>query len=123
MNKSYYKIGEVSEMLGVTIQTLYYWEKEFDELRPPRVHNHRRYTPADVETVRRIKELLYVRKYKVAAAKELMHGYRKGEPRGELKCKSKTTALTLLGEIKTMTQNEHILVRAEAIERWMRSVD
>lgn len=106
-------------MLGVTIQTLYYWEKEFDELRPPRVHNHRRYTPADVETVRRIKELLYVRKYKVAAAKELMRGYRKCKPRGELKCKSKATALALLGEIKTMTQNEHIIARVEAVEKWL----
>lgn len=30
--KSYYKIGEVAEMLGVSIYTLKYWETQFDEL-------------------------------------------------------------------------------------------
>lgn len=61
--KSYYKVGEVAEMLGVHIYTLRYWEKEFDELEPSRVGNQRRYTPADIEIVKRIMELLYVRKF------------------------------------------------------------
>lgn len=122
-SKSFYKVGEVSEMLGVPIYTLRYWEKEFDELEPARVGNQRRYTPADIEIVRRIMELLYKRKYRIEAAKEALHGYRKCKPRRVPVCRSREDAMNLLGEIKTMTQDEHILVRVEAIEAWIKSVD
>lgn len=121
--KSYYKIGEVAEMLGVSIYTLKYWETQFDELDPPRLNNQRRYTPADIEIVKRIMELLYKRKFRIEAAKEALHGYRKCKPRRVPVCKSKDDALNLLGEIKTMTQDEHILVRVEALEAWIAGIE
>lgn len=117
--KSYYKIGEVAEMLGVSIYTLKYWETQFNELDPPRLNKQRRYTPADIEIVKRIMELLYVRKYRIEAAKEAMHGYRKCKPRRVPKCQSVEDALNLLDEVKTMTQDEHILGRIEAVEALM----
>ncbi len=119
--KSYYKVGEVAEMLGVPIYTLRYWEKEFDELEPSRVGNQRRYTPADIEIVKRIMELLYVRKFRIEAAKEVLHGYRKYPPRRMPVCRSQEDALNLLDEVKTMTQDEHILVRIESIEGWIKN--
>lgn len=119
--KSYYKVGEVAEMLGLPIYTLRYWEQEFDELEPNRVGNQRRYTADDVDVIKRIMELLYVRKYRIEAAKEALHGYRKCPPRRMPVCKSVDDALNLLGEIATMTQDEHILVRVEAIEAWIKN--
>lgn len=121
--KSYYKIGEVAEMLGVSIYTLKYWETQFDELDPPRLNKQRRYTPADIEVVKRIMELLYVRKYRIEAAKEAMHGYRRCKPRRVPLCRSQEDAMNLLDEVKTMTQDEHILVRVEAIEAWVVGIE
>ncbi len=121
--KFYYKIGEVAEMLDVSIYTLKYWETQFDELDPPRLNKQRRYTPADIEIVKRIMELLYVRKYRIEAAKEAMHGYRRRKPRRVPLCRSQKDALNLLSEIKTMTQDEHILVRVEAIEAWIKRTE
>ncbi len=121
--KSYYKIGEVAEMLGVSIYTLKYWETQFDELDPPRLNKQRRYTPADIEIVKRIMELLYVRKYRIEAAKEAMKGYRKCKPRRVPLCRSQEDALNLLDEVKTMTQDEHILVRIEALEVWIKKTE
>lgn len=121
--KSYYKPGEVSEMLGIPIYTLRYWEKEFPELDPQRVNNHRRYTLADIEVVKRIKGLLYERKYRIEAAKEAMSGYRKYPPRRTPKCTTSEDALNLLREATKMTDNEHLIVRIEAVERWIRGID
>ena len=118
-SKTYYKSGEVSEMLGIPIYTLRYWEKEFAGLNPSRVNNQRRYTPADIEVVKRIKELLYERKYRIEAVKEAMSGYRKCPPRRTPKCTTSEDAINLLQEVTKMTDNEHLLVRIEAVERWI----
>lgn len=121
--KSYYKIGEVAEMLGVPATTLRYWEREFDALSPARVGNQRRYTKQDIDIVKRISELLYDRRLTTEAAKTAMSGYRKCRPRRALKCRDAKTALVLLGEIKTMTFDEHIIGRVEAVEGWVNNMD
>jgi len=54
-----YSIGEVSEMLGVTIRTLRVWEDQFKQLKPKRDRVKRRYyLHEDIEIARRIKQLL-----------------------------------------------------------------
>jgi DNA-binding transcriptional MerR regulator len=54
-----YSIGEVSEMLGVTIRTLRVWEEQFKQLKPKRDRVKRRYyLHEDIEIARRIKQLL-----------------------------------------------------------------
>lgn len=71
LTKSYYKIKEVSEMLGVQQSTLRFWEKEFSCLNPRRSStNVRYYTPADIETLRIISYLVRDRGLKLEAAKE-----------------------------------------------------
>lgn len=122
LSKSYYKVGEVAEMLGVPIYTLRYWEKEFDELEPARVGNQRRYTSADIEIVKRIMELLYVRKFRIEAAKEALHGYRKCKPRRVPQCRSKKDAINLLADVRKMSRDEHVIVRVEAIEAWLKTI-
>ena len=71
LDKDYYKIKDVAELIGVPQSTLRYWEKEFPECSPRRsATNIRYYTPADIETLRIIHFLLKVRGLKFEAAKE-----------------------------------------------------
>lgn len=58
--KIYFKIGEVSEIVGVEPYVLRYWETEFDLLRPAKAPSkHRLYKKRDVELLLDIKRLLY----------------------------------------------------------------
>ncbi len=67
--KLYYRIGEVSQLLGVKPHVIRYWEQEFG-LRPKRgLGMQRRYTPEDIERLRTIKKLLYEEGYKITGAK------------------------------------------------------
>ena len=46
LDKKYYKIRDVAEMIGVPCSTLRFWEKEFSDLRPKRNDGGTRfYTP------------------------------------------------------------------------------
>lgn len=73
LSKKYYKISEVSEILGITPSTIRFWENEFPEVSPMRsVGNQRFYTPEDVEALRIIYFLLKIKGLKIDAAKEQM---------------------------------------------------
>ncbi len=73
LDKKYYKIKDVSELLGVQTSTLRYWEKEFPECAPQRSQtNIRYYTAKDIETLKMINYLLKVKGLKIDAAKEQM---------------------------------------------------
>lgn len=67
--KVYYKIGEVSELVGVPPHVLRYWEKEFPQLRPRRIAKRRLYRREEIELIRRIKELLHQRGFTLKGAK------------------------------------------------------
>lgn len=71
LEKQYYKIKDVAELIGVPQSTLRYWEKEFPACAPRRsASNIRYYTPADIETLRIIHFLVKVKGLKIDAAKE-----------------------------------------------------
>lgn len=73
-SKSFYKIKEVAEIIGVPQTTLRFWEKEFPELSPKRsLHNQRVYSPRDLELLQIIHFLLYTKGLKLDAAKECLH--------------------------------------------------
>lgn len=73
LTKKYYRIREVSDMVGVPLSTLRYWESEFKQLTPERNDKGTRYyTPAHVELVRQIKYLLHDRGLKIDAAKNTL---------------------------------------------------
>lgn len=77
LDKNFYKIRDVSELLGVPASTLRYWEKEFPECKPRRsATNIRYYTPKDIDTLRIINYLLKVKGLKLEAAKEQLHSNR-----------------------------------------------
>jgi hypothetical protein len=56
----YYKIGEACKALGIQPYVLRYWETEFPALAPSKSRSGQRvYSEKELETIRRIKELLY----------------------------------------------------------------
>lgn len=70
-DKMYFKIGEVSDITGVEQYVLRYWEAEFKLVKPYRTKsNQRLYRKKDVETILKIKELLYDEKLTIAGAKK-----------------------------------------------------
>lgn len=73
-DKLYFKIGEVSELLGVEPYVLRYWETEFTVLSPKKSGTgHRLYRRKDVELLLRIKHLLYEKKFTIEGARQLLH--------------------------------------------------
>ncbi len=70
-DKLYFKIGEVSEIVGVESYVLRYWETEFSALKPSKSPTQQRmYRKRDVEILLRIKKLLYDDMYTIAGAKK-----------------------------------------------------
>ena len=70
-DKLYFKIGEVADIVGVEAYVLRFWESEFTVLSPKKTDSgHRVYRKKDVETVVRIKELLYEKGYTIAGARK-----------------------------------------------------
>ncbi len=68
-DKLYFRIGEVSRLTETKTYVLRYWETEFPVLRPVRQSGHRLYRRKDVETVFRIKRLLYQRGFTIEGAR------------------------------------------------------
>lgn len=70
-DKLYFKIGEVSSITGVEPYILRYWESEFKLVKPYRTKsNQRLYRRKDVESVLKIKKMLYDEKFTIAGAKK-----------------------------------------------------
>ena len=77
IEKLYYSIGEVAEMLDVNASLLRYWEKEFDILRPKKnAKGDRFFTKEDIETIKLIHHLVKDKGYTLDGAKtQLRHSY------------------------------------------------
>ena len=72
-SKSFYKVGEVAELTGLQGHVLRYWESEFGELRPRKSRGGQRlYSPADIEVILRIRDLLHVRGFTIAGARRVL---------------------------------------------------
>lgn len=86
IEKLYYSIGEVSDVVGYEPHVLRYWEEEFDVLNPRKNRAGRRvYTEADIETVERIRRLLKDEKYTIEGARQVIErDERKAEVQAEI---------------------------------------
>ncbi|HUX95857.1 MAG TPA: MerR family transcriptional regulator [Bacteroidales bacterium] len=59
VEKLYYAIGEVAEMLNVPVSTVRFWENEFDILKPMKnKKGNRLFTQADVKNLKIIHHLV-----------------------------------------------------------------
>jgi DNA-binding transcriptional MerR regulator len=78
--KIYFKIGEVSEIVGVEPYVLRYWETEFDVLKPSKAPSrHRLYKKRDVELLLEIKRLLYSEGFTIEGARKKLREAKKDE--------------------------------------------
>jgi len=94
-DKLYFKIGEVSDLLGVEPYVLRYWETEFPALSPKKSGTgHRLYRRKDVELLLRIKHLLKEKRYTIEGARQSLNAEsRSGKPKD-----SKRVQQELFGE-------------------------
>jgi DNA-binding transcriptional MerR regulator len=70
-NKLFFKIGEVCEITDTQPYVLRYWESEFSALAPAKNSSGQRiYRRRDIETILRIKQLLYEEGFTIAGAKK-----------------------------------------------------
>jgi DNA-binding transcriptional MerR regulator len=59
VEKLYYSIGEVAEMLEVPVSTVRFWENEFEILKPMKnKKGNRLFTPQDIKNLRIIHRLV-----------------------------------------------------------------
>jgi DNA-binding transcriptional MerR regulator len=72
-DKVYFRIGEVSNLVGVDTHVLRYWETEFAIIKPFRGKSKQRlYRRQDVENLLRIKGLLHDEGYTISGARKFL---------------------------------------------------
>ncbi len=69
-DKLYFRIGDVSRIIGVKPYVLRYWETEFKFEPYKRSSKQRIYSRKDVELIKEIKRLLYDERYTIEGAKK-----------------------------------------------------
>jgi len=70
-DKLYFRIGEVSTLCKLPAYVLRFWETEFPQLKPVKSSTGQRmYRRKEVETVLRIKQLLYDEGFTIAGARQ-----------------------------------------------------
>jgi DNA-binding transcriptional MerR regulator len=101
--KDYYSIGEASRITGVKPYILRYWEKEFAFLRPVRrTSGHRKFTRKDLDAIRRLRELLYEKKFTVEGAKALLRREaRGGSAQISMELGESSAAVQLLKDVRS----------------------
>jgi DNA-binding transcriptional MerR regulator len=78
--KLYFRIGEVARLCRLPAYVLRFWETEFPQLKPIKSSTGQRmYRRRDVESVVRIKQLLYEEGYTIAGARQHLRDEGKGE--------------------------------------------
>jgi DNA-binding transcriptional MerR regulator len=72
-DKLFFRIGEVSQLVGVETYVLRYWESEFPGLSPRKSSSGQRmFRRKDVELLLRIKHLLYSQKFTIEGARKAL---------------------------------------------------
>jgi DNA-binding transcriptional MerR regulator len=70
-DKLYFRIGEVATLCHLPAYVLRFWESEFPQLKPVKGSTGQRmYRKRDVESVLRIKQLLYEQGFTIAGARQ-----------------------------------------------------
>lgn len=72
-DKLYFKIGEVSNLLGIPAYVLRFWETEFKRIKPKRTASGQRlYRRNDVELLQEIQHLLHKKRFTIPGAKRYL---------------------------------------------------
>jgi DNA-binding transcriptional MerR regulator len=84
-DKLFFRIGEVSQLVGVEPYVLRYWESEFPGLSPKKsTSGQRMFRRKDVELLLNIKHLLYNEKFTIEGARKALKTSKAAERQEEL---------------------------------------
>jgi len=79
-DKLYFRIGEVASLCHLPAYVLRFWESEFPQLKPVKGSTGQRmYRKRDVESVLRIKQLLYEQGFTISGARQQMRAENKSD--------------------------------------------
>ncbi|HWZ80274.1 MAG TPA: MerR family transcriptional regulator [Candidatus Sulfotelmatobacter sp.] len=79
-DKLYFRIGEVAALCRLPAYVLRFWESEFPQLRPVKSSTGQRmYRKRDVESVLRIKQLLYEQGFTISGARQQLRAETKSD--------------------------------------------
>ena len=79
-DKLYFRIGEVATLCRLPAYVLRFWESEFPQLKPVKSNTGQRmYRKRDVESVLRIKQLLYEQGFTIAGARQQLRTENKSD--------------------------------------------
>lgn len=107
LEKKYYKISEVAELIGLPASTLRFWESRFTIISPRRNRNGTRsYTPADVEKIRMVAFLVKEKGLHLEAAQEQLRNNHTGVSR---RAKAIERLHIIRGELQTLLDALHSL--------------
>ncbi len=102
-DKLYFKVGEVSAIVGVPAYVLRFWEAEFKKIKPKRsASGQRLYRKSDIELILKIKHLLYEKKFTIQGARQ--HFKIKPDEKKE------KSSITTLNEIRMELKNMRDLI-------------
>lgn len=107
-DKTYYKISEVAEILGIPASTLRFWETKFTLITPRRNQGGTRfYTPKDIEVIRNIYFLVKEKGYKLEAAEAQLLNNKSGVSRQRDVVERLTNVRQKLGELLDTLNKMH----------------
>ncbi|MBI3812552.1 MAG: MerR family transcriptional regulator [Nitrospirae bacterium] len=96
----FYKISEVSATTGLEAYVLRYWESEFPILRPQKSRGGQRiYQKKDIETILKIKQMLYEKGFTIAGARKALAARSGGPSETTARPISKEFVYRLRGEL------------------------
>lgn len=96
----FYKISEVSDITGLEAYVLRYWETEFPILRPQKSRGRQRiYQKKDIETILKIKQMLYDKGFTIAGARKVLTARNGGPSDSAARPISKEFVYRLRGEL------------------------
>jgi len=79
-DKLYFRIGEVATLCRLPAYVLRFWESEFPQLKPVKSSTGQRmYRKRDVESVLRIKQLLYEQGFTISGARQRLRAENKSD--------------------------------------------
>ena len=79
-DKLYFRIGEVATLCHLPAYVLRFWESEFPQLKPVKSSTGQRmYRKRDVESVLRIKQLLYEQGFTISGARQQLRSENKSD--------------------------------------------
>jgi DNA-binding transcriptional MerR regulator len=118
--KLYYRIGEVSDLVGVEPHVHRYWETEFRSIRPQKSRKGQRiYSRRDVDRLLKVKDLLYTHGFTIAGARRRLRETGL-EPPTAAEARMNERTRVLLGDLRRDVQSmlsELELLAPEAARR------